>query len=138
MSTLDPAHPRRREPWLLRSTLLVGMLLVAVGTIVVLNHVLHGPLPFDRERWDAEVNDTDDETRHRMADGLINSNALLGKRRADIVALLGEPPATNYFREFDLVYWLGLERGWIRLDSEWLVMRLDANGRVTEAGIVTD
>jgi hypothetical protein len=40
------------------------------------------------------------------------------------VALLGEPPKTEYFKEFDLVYYLGPERGFMGIDSEWLVLKL--------------
>lgn len=62
----------------------------------------------------------------------------MGKSRAEVVVLLGEPPPTDYFRQYDMVYWLGAERGWLTIDSEWLVVRLDANKRVSEARIVTD
>jgi hypothetical protein len=55
-----------------------------------------------------------------------------------VVALLGEPRRTRYFRQYDLVYWLGPERGMISIDSEWLVLRLDKRGRVTEERLVTD
>ena len=72
-----------------------------------------------------------------MADGLLKSNALIGKRRQEIVALLGEPPATSYFSEWDMVYVLGPERGFISIDSEWLVLRLE-HGRVAEARLVRD
>ena len=51
--------------------------------------------------------------------------------------MLGEPPDTGYFKQYDLVYWLGDERGFFSIDSEWLVIRID-DGRVIEAEIVTD
>ncbi len=37
-----------------------------------------------------------------------------------------------------MVYWLGPERGLIRIDSEWLVLRLDEGGVVREFRIVRD
>lgn len=52
--------------------------------------------------------------------------------------MLGPPSDVGYFRTYDLVYWLGLERGFMRIDSEWLVVRLDATGTATEARIVND
>jgi hypothetical protein len=52
--------------------------------------------------------------------------------------MLGEPPPTSYFRQWDMVYWLGMERGFVSIDSEWLVIRLDQDGRVAESRIVTD
>ncbi|MBD2000571.1 hypothetical protein H6G00_28870 [Leptolyngbya sp. FACHB-541] len=63
---------------------------------------------------------------------------MAGKSRPEVVALLGEPDKTNYFQDYDLVYWLGPERGLMRIDSEWLVLRLDAEGRVSEHQLVTD
>ena len=55
-----------------------------------------------------------------------------------VVAVLGEPTRTDYFKEFDFVYWLGPERGLISVDSEWLVIKLDPSGRVSQAQVVTD
>jgi hypothetical protein len=100
-------------------------------------HFTYGSLPFDRARWD-RMDDWADKTRHRMADGLLQSGHLIGKSHAEITDLLDEPPPTSYFKEFDLVYQLGQDRGWIALDSQWLVMRLGADGKVGEAGLVTD
>jgi hypothetical protein len=73
-----------------------------------------------------------------MADRLVARRTLLGKTRSEVVELLGEPPQTGYFKQWDLVYCLGLERGFIRIDSEWLVVRLDQNSRVEANQIVTD
>ena len=73
-----------------------------------------------------------------MVDDLIARHHLKGRTRAEVVALLDEPRRTVYFQHYDLVYWLGPERGWISIDSEWLVFRLDATGRVAEYRLVTD
>ena len=73
-----------------------------------------------------------------LVDDLMAQTPLRGRSRADIVALLGEPPKTDYFKDYDLVYWLGPERGLISIDSEWLVIRLDALGRVSDFRLVTD
>jgi hypothetical protein len=73
-----------------------------------------------------------------MADRLIARDTLRGTSRLEVVEMLGEPPATGYFRNWDLVYWLGPERGFLGIDSEWLVVRLDMQGRVTEYRIVRD
>jgi outer membrane protein assembly factor BamE (lipoprotein component of BamABCDE complex) len=76
--------------------------------------------------------------RLRMADRLIARQMLLGKTRGQVVEMLGEPTSTAYFRDWDMVYWLGPERGFFRIDSEWLVLKLGANGRVVENRIVRD
>ena len=76
--------------------------------------------------------------RLNMADGLIARGDLDRMSRSDVIELLGEPPEKEYFRDWDLVYRLGMERGFISIDSEWLVIRLGADGRVVEYRIVTD
>ena len=48
--------------------------------------------------------------------------------------MLGEPPKTNYFSDWDVVYWLGPERGLAGIDSEWLIVRIGEDGRVAERG----
>jgi hypothetical protein len=58
--------------------------------------------------------------------------------REKVTAIIGEPDKTEYFKEWDLVYWLGQERGWISIDSEWLVFRLDSQKKVTDYAIVRD
>jgi hypothetical protein len=73
-----------------------------------------------------------------MVDNLLSKHPLRGQSRASVLALLGEPHPTNYFRDYDLVYWLGPERSPISIDSEWLVMRLDPSNRVKEVRLVTD
>lgn len=73
-----------------------------------------------------------------MIDDFLDRNDLRGKTRAEVVALIGEPDKTDYFKEYDLVYWLGPERGFVGIDSEWLVIKLDSSGRVLSAELVTD
>ena len=92
---------------------------------------------FDPAAWRDKVR-VAQGVRLGMADRLIALRALDGKTRAAVVEMLGEPPATGYFSNWDLVYWLGPERGFISVDSEWLVLRLDADGRVAEYRILRD
>ena len=73
-----------------------------------------------------------------MVDSLLRQHNFIGKSRGEVVALIGEPDNTSYFREYDMVYRLGMERGFISIDSEWLVLRLDTNQVVTEFRIVRD
>lgn len=46
--------------------------------------------------------------------------------------MLGEPPPPEYFREWDMVYRLGMEGSYFGIDSEWLVIRLGPDGRVID------
>jgi hypothetical protein len=73
-----------------------------------------------------------------MADRLAARGSLMHKTRAEVVAMLGEPPPTEYFKGNDLVYWLGPERSYFGIDSEWLAIRLGKDGRVAECRIVRD
>ncbi len=77
-----------------------------------------------------------------MADYLIDNELLNNKSREEIVTLLGEPELTNTLwsedDSFGLIYHLGPERGWISIDSEWLGIRFDSDGRVMEYKIVRD
>jgi hypothetical protein len=109
---------------------------------------LSAPLPEDRcpghERFNAEVWRDTVAAFSRMAprgcmvDDLLQHHRLRGLDRAGLVGLLGQPPRTGYFSDYDLVYWLGPERGFMSIDSEWLAIKLDPAGRVAEARLVTD
>jgi hypothetical protein len=73
-----------------------------------------------------------------MADRLVASEVLLGKTRAELVAMLGKPTETGYFGEADMVYWLGPERGFFSIDSEWLTITLGPGGKATEVRMARD
>ncbi|WP_428154130.1 hypothetical protein [Brevundimonas sp.] len=70
-------------------------------------------------------------------DDLLHSETLRGKARAEVGALLGPPTQTDKWNDWDLVYWLGPERSYIAVDSEWLIVRFD-NDRVSDARLVRD
>lgn len=92
---------------------------------------------FDSVVWQDETH-VKQGARLEMADRLIARRALLGKSRAEVVGMLGEPSATAKFGDWDLVYWLGPERGYFSIDSEWLVLRLAENGLVIDNRLVRD
>ena len=118
--------------------LLAIMLAVGLSALAAVHYWKTRPLPFDRAVWNAEVAGIDDFRRHRMADWLLKRRRLVGMSRAEIVSMLGEPTKTSFYREYDLVYVLGNERGWMSIDSEWLLMRLDGTGRVSMAELGRD
>jgi hypothetical protein len=94
---------------------------------------------FTTQRWtDSAAVYGRQQIRSCIVGNLRRTQKLRGMSRAEIVALLGEPRPTEYFSEFDLVYWVGRERGLVGIDSEWLVFRLDSKGRVIEHRLVTD
>ncbi len=111
---------------------------VAIAVVYSLLYVI--PLPFIPNLWVATAEERGDpfKLRHRMADGLLLTDRLHGRPISDVIALLGKPPTTGYFTEWDLAYPLGEERGILAIDSEWLVIRLDAVGRVSHMRLVRD
>ena len=132
----------RQKKWLIAA---VALLVVLVGAPILRRRLL--ALPMDRcriHRFDAAVWQdvararSSEAVRGCMVDDLLERVKLHGRSRAEIVALLGEPPLNVYFTDFDFVYWLGPERGFVSIDSEWLVIKLDRAGRVSQAKLVTD
>ena len=93
--------------------------------------------PFDAAAWQGEKPLTND-VRIRMVDDLLRRHSFRGMTRDQVTAIVGEPDKTGYFKEWDLVYRLGPERGFMSIDSEWLVFRLDRQKKVTELRIVRD
>ena len=71
----------------------------------------------------------------------IVSRILPGKTRGEIEELLGASLETPYFRatKRDLIYFLGPERDtWFSIDSEWLLIWLDGQGRFHHYQVATD
>jgi hypothetical protein len=134
--------------WVRTLLLVVGLLAasgvaVFVGTCVLFAVAMRPPrvdlLDFNSERWKAASN-TDasfNSVRLRMAHSFLAGQRPVGKTRAEIVALLGEPDRTPYFRGYDMVYYLGPERSAMPIDSEWLVLKLK-DGVVTEVRLARD
>ncbi len=113
-----------------------GVLLgVLFGTPVVKDYASR--TAFDSTSWKAENRRGADGVRVRMVDDLLRTHKLVGMSRDQLEELLGVPPASEYFREYDYVYWLGPERGLFSIDSEWLVVRC-GQGVVVSAQVVTD
>src|SRR5262245_62105980 len=93
---------------------------IAVVTIGI-RLVLRPGRRCDQSVWGNSA--TPASVRLRMADDLVDHKKLIGLRRQQVVERLGEPPKTEYFKEFDLVYYLEPERSFISIDSQWLVLK---------------
>jgi len=93
---------------------------------------------FDPVAWKTDTESLTNAVRIRMVDDLLRRYDFRGMTRDQVVAIIGEPDKTEYFKEWDLVYWLGPEHGFIRVDSEWLVFRFDGQKKVSDYRIVTD
>ena len=97
------------------------------------------PLPFNKSRWDKRCSGIHPlKLPHRMADRLVGSDVLIGKSAAEVITLLDEPKPSGYFKSYDFAYCLGPQRGFFPMDNEWLVLKLDENGEVFEAAVVSD
>ena len=92
---------------------------------------------FDPNAWQRREQAWD-HTAAEMADRLVENSTLQDMKRAQVVRMLGEPLQTTNFNDWDMKYWLGPERGFIAIDSEWLVIRLGPDGRVADYRIVRD
>jgi len=114
---------------------IAGVLGVLFGTPIVKDYASR--TAFDSSRWKAENRRGAEGVRVRMVDDLLRRRRLVGMKRAELESLLGSPPPTPYFRDYDYVYWLGPERGLFSIDSEWLVVRC-AGDVVVSAEVVTD
>ncbi|MFT3722497.1 MAG: hypothetical protein QM773_02835 [Hyphomonadaceae bacterium] len=115
----------------------------AAGFGLIIYLVVFAPLPFVAAWWKSGTISWDDYSdplhkRARMADGMKLGRALTGKTRAEVVAQLGEPPATTYFSEYQLVYELGRDRTLFGIDSEWLAIRMGVDGKVSEVDVLAD
>ena len=94
---------------------------------------------FDSARWQASLrNEETEPIRLRMIDDLLQNHQLEGRTKAEIHALLGKPPETPYFKDYEYVYWLGPERGYMSIDSEWLGLKFDEKQRVTAGALLRD
>ncbi len=132
---------RNRKSSLLFSFIAAGLVVVGVGVWLFFGDSIRERL--SRQRFDPVAWKTDDRSytnavRIRMVDDLLQRHSFRGMTREQVVALVGEPDKTEYFKEWDLVYWLGPEHGFISMDSEWLVFHLDSQKKVTDLRIVGD
>ena len=131
-----------KKKWVLLSSIGCLVSIVLLVAVVIASIMLFGSyrVPFDSQAWKLghTVIGISDIERFGMAEDLIDSGVLMGKPRAAVIDLLGTPPETPYFREYDLVYYLGSERSYISIDSEWLLIKFNEYDQATEVVIRSD
>jgi hypothetical protein len=144
------AKPRSKLRRVLAIVIGVPVVLVALYLLTFAAFFIVGPfaedysqrIAFHDKAWRERSLDRADAewpTRLRMVDDLIAKRRLDGLTRNELLVLLGPADKTDKWRDWDLVYWLGHERsGFIRIDSEWLVIRFDDSGRVGSYQVVAD
>jgi len=99
---------------------------------------------FDAQQWRAQKtieHDTMWPPRLCMVDDLMTSGRLDGLTKDEVVAMLG-PPAEKGFpggaTDCDIHYFLGPERGFFRIDSEWLFITFGEHGKVKRYWLYRD
>lgn len=110
--------------------LFVGLLLVVILAGITYQY----RRSFSTSKWK-----NNPEERTKIVDDLLSDHELIGMQESDIIELLGENNNDyGYFNEPDrYVYYLGPERGFISIDSEWLILDF-ADGVVVDYDIKTD
>ena len=115
-----------------RQLLVAGTAAVAVslvvGAVLLDGRSSSDRRKFDRKQW--RLATPDEDARLLMAEDLMARGRLNGMAKARVVKLLGEGGATSQFPGGHLAYRLGLERDYMPVDYEWLVIRFDANDKV--------
>lgn len=122
-----------------RDRLIAGAAVVAAGLVVgaiLIDNARPRPGRFDGRLW--KLVGAEDDDRLEMADDLIARQRLDGLNRARVKKLLGEPNDTSRFKHGDLAYRLGLERTYMPVDFEWLVICFDDQDKVSRYWIATD
>lgn len=91
---------------------------------------------FESSQWKVHL-ESKDPIKLRMVDDLLSRHNLVGLSTEEIEWLLGKPPKTEYFKDYDYVYWLGPERSAFSIDSEWLGIKFES-GIVVKADLLRD
>jgi hypothetical protein len=122
---------------LIAASIFVALILI-IGYLRIGPHVQHyfSNIPFDSETW-KRAKESSDPVRIFMVDNLLATYHLIGMSRADIDNPLGTPPETPFFAKYDYIYWLGPERSFLPIDSEWLGIRFEED-RVVEVKLLND
>ena len=94
----------------------------------------------DQAAWVEASEHKEPTVRQRLADGLIECGTLAGKRRAELTGMLGEPDDyISLARSAHASSWVtGMERSYVSIDNEHLLVHFDSTGRTASAELVTD
>ena len=140
------AKTRRVRPFVIPLVVLAVLGVFAGGPILGTLYYLSGlenythQAHFDSNAWRNRTLDGDPmwPTRLRMVDDLMKRHLLDGRSREQVESLLGPGRPSHQFAAGDLIYCLGPERSFFRIDSECLVIRFDTSARVKNYRLVTD
>lgn len=142
------------KSWRIAAIVLVSPLVFLAGFIALVsgfNYIYtkaeeRADIPFDYIHWDAGSRakveppgqPSADAPRIKMCRDLIKRRILIGKTREEIMFLLGAPDNFPFKEPWQFNYWLGPQRGLMKMDSAWLGIRFGDDGRATEARMLQD
>lgn len=110
--------------WIIAGILFAYVLLIGFLLFVPKLKSYVNQTAFESTQWKLHLSGQD-IVKQKMVDDLLSKHQLVGMTKANIDELLGTPPRTNYFQDYDYVYWLGPERSALGIDSEWLGIKFD-------------
>ena len=111
-----------------------GIVVALTLSIIVAGLIYHYKQTFSTAKW---LNNPEERTA--IVGDLLDKHELIGMTEAEIIDLLGTHNNDyGYFNEADrYVYYMGPERGFISIDSEWLILDFK-DGVVADCYITTD
>lgn len=113
--------------------------LICVSIFIVL--LLIGTMDrFDEREFTSITWKANKEKRIEMIDDLIDKQLLDGLSKQEVITALGAPNESDSFSGMDpdLLYYLGPDRGFVSMDSEWLLIWLNDDNFVEKYEIDLD
>lgn len=108
-----------------RICILLGICVLLLAGVLARYEIKHR---FTTEKWLEQP-----EQRREIVDDFLKRYALEGRTKEEVIALLGE----GEVYDDRLMYFLGMERGLISIDTEWMVISF-VDDIVTQIDFVTD
>jgi hypothetical protein len=145
---------RRRITWLRvvgLSAICICYLGLLLGGMAVFNHFYvkweeFHDIEFDLGLWQSGSRDKIysptalkiDAPRIKMCRDFIANQPWQGKTKDELKKWLGKPDNFPFRNGWDFNYWVGLQRGPMKMDSAWLCFRFDNSGKAVEAKLMQD
>ena len=103
-------------------------------------------IAFDLELWNSGSRDKIykstylriDAPRIKMYRDFIANQPWNGKTMNELEVWLGKPDNYPFHKGWDFNYWVGLQRGPMKMDSYWLCFQFDTGGKEIEAKVLQD
>jgi len=125
---------------------LLGIIALVTFNLIYIKWEESHDIPFSAEQWHQGSRQKlystlalqIDAPRIKMYRDLISKKIILGKTQQEIVGMLGEPDNFPFRAPWHFNYWLGLQRGPMKMDSAWLAVRFDDQGSAVEIRMLQD